>query len=202
MMRPNARGFTLLELMIVMVIVGVLMTYLLFSGGSLFGDAKEKDARVRIASLASALVAYQTAEGEFPNDRLRSEVAVNQVNACSEALFLAFFDPGYTGLQPDQDWLVNTDGDESRKAMTSLPTRELFEIGDPWGNPILYFESLHYGDEVEVLAGPEEEYEQQRGSALRHPTTGDWRQAGRFQLISAGEDGKFGTDDDIDNSGS
>lgn len=201
MRRASHRGFTLLELMIVMVIVGVLMTYLLFSGGDLWQSTKVKEGRQRLSVLASLIEGFRTAEGQYPDDRLDPEVAANQVNASAEALYLALFDADYSGSQPDQDWLVNTDGDESRKQVSSLPTRELFEIGDPWGNPVVYFESLHYGDEVVVLAGVEEEFEEQRVSARRHPTTGGWQGQGQFQLLSAGPDGLFGTEDDINYSG-
>lgn len=197
--RPSrrARGFTLLELMIVLVIVGILMAYLLISGGSLFGNARVSEARIRLRALAAIVEEFRTAEGRFPDDRLPAGAAANDINSGAEALFLALFDPAWSGSRPDQDWLVNTDGDESRKALTILPSRELFEIGDPWHNPIAYFENLHYEQEGTVLAGEEEDYEEQQVHARRHPVTSGWLEPGRFQLVSAGLDGRFGTADDL-----
>ncbi|MBT5100445.1 MAG: hypothetical protein HOM77_00855, partial [Planctomycetes bacterium] len=46
----------------------------------------------------------------------------------------------------------------------------------------------------------DELFEEQFVDALRNETTGDWQQPNRFQLISAGMDGFFGTEDDITHS--
>jgi type II secretory pathway pseudopilin PulG len=188
-----------MELMIVMVIIGVLMAYLLFQGGDVFGGAKKKEAKQRLTVLSGQIEAFRSAEGQLPDDRLPSEASTDPLNAQAEALFLALFDAEYLGSRPDQAWLVNTDGDETRKPMSSLPSRELFEVGDPWGNPVVYFDSLHYDDEATVLAGSDGVFEEQRVSARSNERTGGWERAGSYQLISAGPDGWFGTEDDITN---
>lgn len=198
---PSRRtGFTLLELMIVLVILAVLASAFLVVAGRVFGQANERKCVSRLQQLAVMIENYRTIEGEYPDDRLPAGVATNQTNAGSEALYLAFYDPKYTGELPSQDWLVNTDGDQASRTLTRLPERALFEIGDPWGNPIAYFESLHY-DEREprvYFAGmEEEEVEEQTAEPRRNATTGGFDQPGKFQLLSAGADGLFGTEDDL-----
>lgn len=198
-MKPisSRSGFTILELMVVLVIVGILMTVFVFSGSRLFGDAVEKKGKTQLTQLAAMVEEFRMIENLFPDDRLAGGLAANDKNSCCEALFVSLFDEGYTGRTPDQDWLVNTDVDVARKAATRLPDRQLFEIGDPWLNPIVYFESLHYGDEVIVLAGPDGVLEEQKVKARTNEKTGGWEAPGGFQLISAGADGLFGTDDDL-----
>lgn len=199
MMQKN--GFTLLELMIVMVIIGVLMTALLMSGAGIFGQSAEKETLIRLQTMAALLEQHRTIEGDYPDDRLPKGLPANTFNSKAEALFLALFDAGYGGEKPNQDWLVNTDGDETSKPRTELPSPQLFEISDAWGNPVAYYESLHYKTTGQWMAGLDEEYEEQVSGARRNETTGGWEEPGRFQLISAGPDGYFDTEDDITHFG-
>lgn len=190
-------GFTLLELMVVIVIVGILMGALLTSGGSLFRSSKVKETSVRMDTLATMVGSFRQIEGVFPNDRLPTGVNNGAMNANSEALFLELFAEKYSGQRPDMDWLVNTDGDTTSKSLTILPARELFEVCDAWNNPIIYFESLHYGAVAQVMAGTDDMLEEQSVEAVKNERTGAYQQPNGFQLISAGEDGTFGTEDDI-----
>lgn len=188
-----------MELMIVLVIIGILAAAFAAVGGSMFGKTKDRAAQAQLQSLAVMLHAYRSIEGEYPDDRLPKGVTTNRFNSHSEALYLALFHPEYSGERPAQDWLVNTDGDESTSNLTVLQTRELFEIGDEWGNPIVYFESLHYSDKTgaTVQAGEDEYYEEQQVSPVSHERTGSFYEPNGFQLVSAGSDGLFETEDDL-----
>lgn len=188
-----------MELMIVLVIIGILAASFAAIGGNMFGQSQNRAAQAQLQSLSVIVQSYRSVEGEYPDDRLPKGVTTNRYNAHSEALFLALFDPEYTGDRPPQDWLVNTDGDESTRNMTMLQSRELFEIGDEWGNPIVYFESLHYNDKAgaTVQAGEDEFFEEQQLSPARNERTGSFYEPNGFQLVSAGSDGLFGTEDDL-----
>lgn len=194
---PRA-AFTLLELLVVLIIIGILAAAFVGMSGNFF-DQRGKQTRLRMTELSNLIEQYRTIQGEYPNDKLPSGAVGNTGNAPSEALVLAFFAPDYTGSRPDQEWLVNTDADESSKSLTIFPSKELFEIGDAWGNPIAYLESLHYGDAATVVAGVDLEPWEQPVQAQRDARTGAWERPSGFQLISAGEDGDFGTEDDITN---
>lgn len=183
--------------MVVIVIVGVLMGALLVSGGELFRDAKSKETRVRLDTLATMIAEYRQIMGVYPTDRLPSGVNNGPMNAQAEALFVELFSDAYSGQRPSQEWLVNSDADTVARSLTILPSRELFEIGDAWENPILYFESLHYDTPAQVMAGLDLDYLEQTAAAAKSEKTGAYLQPSGFQLISAGLDGEFGTDDDI-----
>jgi len=197
------QGFTLLELMIVMVILSILIAAFLVVSGRIFGKGKVTEAESRLAQLSTLIEQYRTVEGEYPDDRLPNDLGANDINSSSEALFVALFAAGYTGQSPDNDWLSNTDGDQATRAVTRLPGRDLFEICDPWGNPIVYFESLHYASTRDVLYWATEAGmdlpDENSVSPARDQQTGDFEQANRFQLLSAGPDGWFGTEDDVAN---
>jgi prepilin-type N-terminal cleavage/methylation domain-containing protein len=191
-------GFTLLELMIVMVVIGILSAAFIAFGGNSLEKGKIKAAKANLYSLSAMIESYRSIEGEYPSDYLPSGLAANTHNNRSEALFLALFAQGYTGQQPSQDWLVNTDGDEASRNTTILGTRELFEIGDEWGNPIVYFDSLHYNDRQQTIVwAGEAVIEEQEAEPVQNDKTKTFAKPNSFQLISAGPDGLFGTDDDI-----
>ncbi len=195
--RASCRGFTILELMVVLVILGILMGAFVISAGGIFRKSAEREAATRLTRLAAAIEEHRQIEGGFPDDHLPSGSGGSEHNGGAEALFLALYDPAYSGSRPGQDWLVNTDNDATRKPRTTLPTKDLWEFGDPWLNPIVYFESLHYGEERLVLAGLDGLLDEQNVQAMRHPRTQGWEAPQGYQLISAGPDGEFGNEDDV-----
>jgi prepilin-type N-terminal cleavage/methylation domain-containing protein len=191
-------GFTLMELMIVLVIIGILSAAFVAFGGNSLEKGKVKAAKANLHAISAMIESYRSVEGEYPSDYLPSGIAVNTTNSRAEALYLALFDAEYTGQRPSQDWLINTDSDESVRNTTALGTRELFEIGDEWDNPIIYFDSLHYNDRIAtiVMAG-EAVIEEQEVNPHRNERTNSFSKPSSFQLVSAGPDGLYGTNDDI-----
>jgi hypothetical protein len=155
--------------------------------------------------IGAALTSYQNDNGRVPPSSFQpgQEVANDGTNVGIESLVVALWSNKYEagGVLPDlKDKLVNTDGDHSSKQLTDFDTRELLEIPDPWGNPIAYFEKSDYAltnrryTTVEVESGQAVE---SIPLAFKNPTTGQYYSNDGFQLISAGPDGRFGTEDDI-----
>ena len=67
---PRRAGFTLLELMIVLVILAVLSAAFLVVAGGVFKQSNERKCLSRLQQVAVMLEAYRTIEGEYPDDRL------------------------------------------------------------------------------------------------------------------------------------
>lgn len=204
-MRTCARaGFTLLELLAVLLILSILVGILVTSLGGAEDATLESLTKNFIAQIEVALSEYEVEHGDYPRSSLPDdlELATNEVNVGAEALVVAFFSDGWeaAGAVSD-DRLGNTDGDRSKKTLTDFGSPDLFEILDAWDNPIAYF---HHAD-----------YDRPQWYTTFDPTTGepiDTEVAARssattrrahnprsFQLISAGLDGRFGTEDDLGN---
>ena len=64
--RTTSRGFTLLELLVVMVIIGLLAAYVAPRYFAQVGKSETRSAQAQVASLANALDAYRLDVGQYP----------------------------------------------------------------------------------------------------------------------------------------
>jgi general secretion pathway protein G len=114
----DARGFTLIELMVVLVILGVLASLIVPRIMSRPEEARRIKARVDIQSLETALKLYNLDTGDYPT---------------TEQGLQALIEPPGTGVLPTK-W---RDGGylEKRK----IPQ-------DPWGNDYIYLSPGTQGD--------------------------------------------------------
>ncbi|MFT5289292.1 MAG: prepilin-type N-terminal cleavage/methylation domain-containing protein [Planctomycetota bacterium] len=199
-------GFTLIEMLAVILIIGILSAVLLTQLGGTSTAAKVQQTRQQLTLLGAAIENYEMdGHGEYPPSRFsdKSGVSNDGSNVGMEALVVALWSEGYEAgglLDTEADRLQNTDGDSSSRGLTDFDSRGLFEIVDAWENPIAYFNRRDYdsgggnyltfdpvtGGELESVAKP-----------LKNSTTGRFYNAGTFQMISAGPDGLFGTEDDV-----
>lgn len=194
-------GFTLIELLAVMVIIAVLLAFLLPNLLSSEEAARINRTRTKLALIASACDAYERERGSYPPSRFPSEWGAppNDINVGIESLVVAMWSKRYeAGGMLQADELVNTDGDRSASSISDLPTSELLEFVDDWSNPIAYIESADYaadhrytGIDGDGMVG------ETIVRAVKNATTGRYVASSKFQLISAGPDGLFATEDDI-----
>ena len=198
-------GFTLIELLTVMLIIAILVAVLVTQLGDSTRAVMTEKCRTDLLTLQSAIKAYATDNGSPPPSSFApaQEVGNDGVNVGIEALVVALFSKEYNAgglLNELRDTVINSDNDRSTKQLTDFGNRDLKEIADPWGNPIAYIERADYGVTnrryltIESATGQEIE---SIPLAFKNPTTGQYYASSEFQLISAGEDGRFGTEDDI-----
>lgn len=106
--RPRRRGFTLMEIILVVVIIGILAALV---GTRLVGkaqQARETAATAQIANLRTALAAFERDAGRYPTTAEGLDALVNR--------------PG--GLPADAQW-------ERYLDERTVPA-------DPWGRPYVY----------------------------------------------------------------
>ncbi len=67
--RPSARrraGFTLLEIMLVVMIIALLAGVAIYNMGDMFGEAQETTAKSNITTFGTALLTYRAKAGNYP----------------------------------------------------------------------------------------------------------------------------------------
>lgn len=196
-------GFTLIELLAVLVILSILMIVLIPRLSGIGVTAKEKATRGFLVQLSAAIGEYEDRFGDYPPSQFLEKwgTAPNTTNLGAEALVLSMWSPEWTGTTLPDDRFVNTDGDEAKKSLSRIPKPALLELKDEWDNPIAYFHRRDYGrqDAYVVVAGDADSAEESTVRAAKNPVTGQYFRHDKFQLISAGADGVFGTEDDIAN---
>lgn len=203
--RSTRSGFTLIEVLAVLLILSILVAVLVTNLRDAEGAAKMEVAKQELMTLEGAIKSYQNDNGSAPPSSFQpaQEVPNDGLNVGIECLVVALWSKKYEAgglLDKVRDNLVNTDGDRSTKQLTDFETRDLLEIPDPWGNPVAYIERSDYGITNRRYQTFEVKTEQAIESvplAFKNPTTGQYFAAQGFQLISAGPDGRFGSEDDI-----
>lgn len=199
---PRA-GFSLIELLAVMVILSILLVFLAFRLGGMGDTAKARLTETYLGEVSLAVSEYEHETGDYPGSSWNSDWGAqpNKMNVGIEALCIALWSEDYGGTALNEDRLDNTDGDRAKKSLTSHESRDLFELTDEWGNPIAYLHRRDYGREdlyttIEMETG---EWIDSTVKAVKSPKTGSYYNPRGFQLISAGIDGVFGTNDDLYN---
>ena len=205
----RASGFTLLEMMAVLVIIGILMTLLVTQLAKGAKVAEAKVTRIFIETLGAPISEYENQFGDYPPSQWNEEwgSAPNNTNLGAEALVLSLWSRKWGGVSINDDKLINTDQDETKKPVARFPKPSLFELKDQWDNPIAYLHHRDYGRQDVYITIPKngQKVDDASGkleSTVRahiNPKTGQPYNPTKYQLISAGIDGEFGTEDDIGN---
>lgn len=218
-MSERRGGFTLIEILVVITIIAALMGMVVV----LFGPAtNQRDITItqtRIGKISAALEQLRSSQvlGMYPPADITKltgpkgekvgEMAgmPNDVNVGSESLFVAtHMKLVNVRIEVEEDGIQNTDGDAMTGSNpTDLTKNDLFEFVDAWGNPIVYFSAREYklwGDKGQkVQMGPDAGGEVVVVKPRVSGKLGSYVNSGSFQLISAGPDQIFGTEDDLTN---
>ena len=200
----NSRsGFTLIEMIAVLLILSILAGVFMMNIGTTQEIVEIRIVRTQLEQIAVAAAEYEVEEGDYPpsNFDLETGPAPNVINVGIERMIVALWADGLEGCGLSPDELDNLDGDRTAKRLSDLPTTDMFELLDAWGNPIAYFHHTDYEREdiyqtFDSLTG---ERVDTKVRALKNKKTQLYFEHRKFQLISAGPDGLFKTEDDITN---
>jgi prepilin-type N-terminal cleavage/methylation domain-containing protein len=220
------RGFTLVELMVVIGIIVLLASVLVISFSGVFSKSDNAQATATIKTLESNIANFEARWGVPPPSNLNDLGVLvgypaltdpNKENVGIESLVLALRSGREGGPYLDDTLLqddrrrANLDIDTVVEAVTAPryldleegSSRDLFEILDPWGNPYVYIDqtSLQTGGfehNVTLADGSITIIKvTEAQNALRHPVTGAFPSG--YALWSFGENGinEYGRGDDV-----
>jgi prepilin-type N-terminal cleavage/methylation domain-containing protein len=201
---PNRRareGFTLIEVLAVIVILSVLAALLMTQLGGARDTAEEGATKNVLLKVKGVLSEHADEAGDYPRSTPPAELGgmPNDTNVGAECLYLGLCKEGAAGQGVLDSQLANTDEDRLTARPAGFENSQLFELEDAWHNPIAYFHNLDYGQEARyvTLDPATGEPRESLAKARKNEQTGRWHEPRAFQLISAGLDGQFGTEDDL-----
>lgn len=222
----HTRGFTLIELMIVIGIIVLLVAVLAVALSGVMGKSEEAQTKATIETLNANIGSYKTRWGQAPPTTLRDLGQIvgvqamadpNDQNVGIETLVIALrsrreqgpyldaplFADDQRRTNLDIDTLVDAAFAPNALDIEDATARDLFEIVDAWGNPLVYLNiadvrlggfryTVTKADGSTELIDP-----LQAQDLLRHPTTGSY--PADYVLWSFGENGinEYGRGDDI-----
>lgn len=201
--RRGVAGFTLVELLAVMVVLGLLTFFLLPRLMGAGETVRIESTRAYLATLEAMVREHELDAGDYPASTFPKSLdpKPSPSNMGAEMLVISMWPKdGNRAGEVEEDRLCNSDGDDTRSSHTMFTSSQAFELADDWGNPIAYFHRRDYREPCLYLTFDETgEVVESRVQAAVSPLTQDPYNKASFQLISAGPDGIFGTEDDIGN---
>lgn len=202
----SARGFTLIEILVVIVIIGILASLALVGVNAAIQSSKRSATESRLQMLEGACQQYRLRWGDYPPSTL-SDFGIalsNETNNGAEALcacLASTLKGGSLLSSVKDDEYVNVDADAASKNVTTwfFGDNQLREISDAYAQPITY---IHWKD---YQRGPAavRKYVFAQGMPEQmiaievSGATKTFLRADSFQIGSAGRDGKVGTEDDV-----
>jgi prepilin-type N-terminal cleavage/methylation domain-containing protein len=204
--RKSRAGFTLVEMLVVIIIIAILAAMTLVGVNAAMIASRSSATETMVQQIKAAVEQYNVQWGDMPPTNFAeiSTAKVNDINNGIETLTACLSSQEKGGPRfklEKSDLYCNTDGDKLNANPNNwyFGTNELFEIADYFGRPLVYFHFKDYAKPSSLIvnyrfvAGEALE----RAKPLMDPTTKAYVNADKFQVFSAGRDGKPGTADDI-----
>ncbi len=199
-------AFTLVELLVVIVIIGILLSIMLPALGTISNRSRQKSSLAEIQEISMALSMYEQEYRDYPPTDL-TQLGLsrhNQINSgieCVVACLSANKNNGQPFFSFSDRKLENSDSDISSIPLRQLtkstfPRNDLWEIMDPWNTPYIYFHNRDINETIKVdykISGQKVKV----SPNLQRSKTGQIRNLGTFQLFSCGTDGIPLNEDDV-----
>jgi prepilin-type N-terminal cleavage/methylation domain-containing protein len=200
MQERKSRGFTLIELLVVLTILGMLFGIGAIAVNRFTAQGPIAKTQAIVMMTEGLLEQYRNEKGDYPPSSL-ARLGVRAPNALfegNEAMVLAFYSKDWNGNRIDEQYLMNLDDDRADKNVSIHGEPVLLEMVDAWGNPLVYLHSSQYEavHEYEFQSDTSDSVRVQVRAA-KNPLTASYYAKESYQLVSVGEDGVYGTDDDI-----
>jgi prepilin-type N-terminal cleavage/methylation domain-containing protein len=197
-------GFTLIEILAVMMILAILGVFLIRSGAGAVSSVDIRRTETFLQEIGGLVDDYNNEFSAYPPSTFASDLEhkPSKTNEGIESLVITLWRDGaeWQAREISEEYLGNIDGDSTRKSVTTFSSPSAFELLDVWGNPIAYIHRRDYDKEFTYLTlDPESNDVESRVKGLISSKTGDPYRRMSYQLISAGPDGEFDTDDDLAN---
>jgi hypothetical protein len=163
-----------------------------------------ENTRAWLIQVSGLVDEYEREAGKFPPSTFPADMESkpSKLNMGIEMMVITLWshDAKWQAAEVPEERLGNTDGDRTKSSLTTFSSADAFELIDEWENPIAYIHRRDYGKEITYLTYDEEMNPGEIAVKARVSSkTGDPYRKRSFQLISAGPDGVFQTDDDIGN---
>jgi type II secretory pathway pseudopilin PulG len=190
-------------MMAVLLIISILFVFVITRVLSSEDTILSENTRQFLSMLEASIGEYELEFGDYPPSSFPDELdsIPNRLNEGAEMLFLSLYSKEWQTRELPDERLGNSDQDSTKKSLSSFSRPSLFEVQDDWDNPIVYIHRRDYDKpQTYVSSDPETGYVFEAVVKGRtNPDTGDPYNRTRFQLVSAGPDGEFGTEDDLAN---
>jgi prepilin-type N-terminal cleavage/methylation domain-containing protein len=198
--RRRRAAFTLIELLVVIAVISILTALAIPAISSVRTKSQVRETTATLERIKLALAHYQNEFGDYPSSNARrAGFPTNGENDGIEVMVRCLTTrlKGGPFIELDDQHLGNADNDrlpsDRDPASSVQTTRDLLEVKDYWGNPVVYIHNAQYdqGGAATLPLGVG------RFEARKSQSTGTYLGLTTYQLISAGPDGVAGTEDDI-----
>lgn len=205
----KSKGFTLLELLVVIVIIGVLTSLVVIGVVYAIRTSKISNTEAMIGTMKGALENYHTRWRDYPPSsltRYKGIKGLNEFNNGNESMVASLSSKRKGGIiyqPPSQDHYQNIDADQLSKNPTKSFLVDkgpypLMEYVDFFGYPFIYLHHNDYRNPASSIT--RYKFDTDGSGKTIKPVKGvgtSWAMPDKFQLISPGPDGEPGTPDDI-----
>lgn len=151
--RPAKRGFTLIELVVVIGIIGILATLIFAVGGGVRERQNRTRAQADMATIANALEAFKARYGEYPpvanpgyTTAARDANAIQLYRALTGKMAYQRQSSGVMGFVPVAEGRAFLDAGRFTLIDTANPANQNPDpegdntaLMDPWGRPYVYY---------------------------------------------------------------